>query len=39
MLDRADELEVYAITLKVMSVTDVLATQAARAEGARGRLR
>ena len=39
LLDRADELEVYAIALKVMSVTDVLATQAARAEGARGRLR
>jgi hypothetical protein len=27
ILDRADELEVYAITLKVMSVTDVLASK------------
>ena len=27
MLARADELEVYAIVLKVMSVTDVLATK------------
>jgi len=27
ILERADELEVYAITLKVMSVTDVLATK------------
>ena len=27
MLARADELEVYAIMLKVMSVTDVLATK------------
>jgi predicted nucleotidyltransferase len=27
ILERADELEVYAITIKVMSVTDVLATK------------
>jgi predicted nucleotidyltransferase len=27
ILERADELEVYAITMKVMSVTDVLATK------------
>ena len=27
ILDRADELEVYAITMKVMSATDVLATK------------
>jgi predicted nucleotidyltransferase len=27
VLERADELEVYAITMKVMSVTDVLATK------------
>jgi hypothetical protein len=27
ILDRADELEVYAITMRVMSVTDVLATK------------
>ena len=27
ILERADEIEVYAITLKVMSVTDVLATK------------
>jgi predicted nucleotidyltransferase len=27
ILDRADEIEIYAITMKVMSVTDVLATK------------